>query len=123
MDVRTSCAVALCVLSKEVHPVDREVLETSSPTLQAGARVSQGKLPASQLPVHLLFAPRKGHEKTRCHFEVTPGLPTFGSLVRPCATSDGDAQNTGRYGAHSRRLTRCISRIQYFVGCSALGTT
>ena len=116
MDVRTSCALVLCVFSKEVHPVDREVLETSSPTLQAGAK-------PSQLPVHLLFEPRKRHEKTRCHFEVTPGLPTFGSLVRPSATSDGDAQNTGRYGAHSRLLTRCISRIQYFVGYSALGTT
>jgi len=52
-------------------------------------------------------------------------LPTFGSLVRPSVTSDGDAQNTGCYGAHSRLLTRCscISRIQHFVGYSALGTT
>lgn len=105
MDVRTSCAAVLCVLSKEVLPVDREVLETSSPTLQAGAK-------PSQLPVHVLLKPRKGHEKTRCHFGVTPGLPTFSSLVRPSATSDGDAQNTGRYGAHSRLLTRCSSRIQ-----------
>ena len=94
MDVRTSCAVVLCVLSKGGHPVDREVLE-----------------------------PRKRHEKTRCHFEVTPGLPTFGSLVRPSATSDGDAQKTGGYGAHSRLLTRCNSRIQSFVGYSAFGTT
>ena len=87
MDERTSSAFVLYVLSKEVHPVDREVLE-----------------------------PRKRHEKTRCHFEVTPGFPTFGSLVSPSATSDGDAQKTGRYGAHSRLLTRCNSRIQSFVG-------
>jgi len=92
--------------------VDREVLETSSPTLQAGARVSQVENRRLSYQSKCCLSLEKGTKKTRRHFEVTPGLPTFGSLVRPSATSDGDAQKIGRYGAHSRLLTRCYSRIQ-----------
>ena len=46
MYVRTSCAVVLYVFLQATHSVDWEVLEPSSPALQASA------IP-SQLPVHL----------------------------------------------------------------------
>ena len=76
------------------HSVDWEVLEPSSPALQASA------IP-SQLPVHLHVKRWKKARKNPVSLGVTPGSPTFASLVRPSVTSDVDVRV-----AHSRFATR-----------------